>query len=66
MDIAAKVKELLSQHSILMRCKLTVEVVDNGLIIEGQVGTYYQKQVASHVAMQNSDIEVKNKIKVEQ
>lgn len=61
------------QIEMLLRRKLTgrirelhVDVVDDGLVLQGFAPTYYAKQLAQHAAMEVSGLPIRaNEIKVQ-
>lgn len=64
-DVIAKTQTELSNHGSLRNLELTVSAKGDKLVLTGNATTFYQKQVAGHVAMQASpDVSIENEIKV--
>lgn len=49
-ELADKIDAILKSQFGFSVCELRVTMLDNGLILEGTVGSYHSKQLAQHVA----------------
>lgn len=49
-ELADKIDAILKSQFGFSVCDLRLTMLDNGLILEGTVGSYHSKQLAQHVA----------------